>query len=57
MFAALGDYVFLHTCLTSACETYGCRVHAHAFMTNHFHLLVTPSTASGVSDMMKTVGR
>jgi putative transposase len=32
-------------------------VHAWVFMTNHVHLLVTPSTDDGVSKFMQSLGR
>ncbi len=32
-------------------------VHAYVLMDNHFHLLVTPSTATGLPQMMQAVGR
>jgi len=32
-------------------------IHAWVFMTNHVHLLVTPSSKHGVSKMMQTLGR
>jgi len=57
MFAARADYLLLHECLTAASKAHGCRVHAYAFMTNHIHVLVTPTTAEGVSEMMQTAGR
>ena len=57
MFAAPADYRFLHRCLREACDEHGCRVHAYVFMTNHFHLLMTATTADGVSRVMQTVGR
>jgi putative transposase len=36
---------------------YGCSVHAYVLMTNHVHLLVTPSSAGAVSRMMQWLGR
>ena len=36
---------------------YGIAVHAWVFMTNHVHLLMTPSTAQGVSHLMQYMGR
>ena len=36
---------------------YGCAVHAYVLMTNHVHLLVTPSSAGAVSRMMQWLGR
>ena len=32
-------------------------IHAWVFMTNHVHLLVTPSTEEGISKMMQMLGR
>ena len=32
-------------------------VHAYVLMSNHFHLLVTPSTPTGLPHMMQAVGR
>jgi REP-associated tyrosine transposase len=32
-------------------------IHAYALMTNHFHLMATPSDQTGVSTMMQSVGR
>src|SRR5262245_9870414 len=57
MFAVPADYRFLHRCLREACEEHGCRVHAYVLMTNHIHLLITATTADGVSRVMQTVGR
>ena len=34
-----------------------CRIHAYVLMTNHVHLLVTPTTVGGVSRMMQQIGR
>ena len=36
---------------------YGCVVHAYVLMTNHVHLLVTPSSDGAVSRMMQWSGR
>lgn len=35
----------------------GCAIHAYALMTNHIHLLVTPSDAEAFSSMMKRVAQ
>lgn len=37
------DYDYFRHCLTEACGRYSCLVHAYALMTNHAHLLATPS--------------
>jgi len=36
---------------------FGCAVHAYVLMTNHVHLLVTPSSSDGVSLLMKHLGQ
>ena len=36
---------------------YGVAVHAWVFMTNHVHLLVTPTSSDGVSRLMQSLGR
>ena len=43
--------------LRDAALKFECRVHAYVLMTNHVHLLVTPSAAGAVSRMMQAVGR
>ncbi|WP_082626683.1 transposase [endosymbiont of Ridgeia piscesae] len=35
----------------------GCVIHAYVLMTNHAHLLMTPSTSSAASKMMKRLGQ
>lgn len=44
---------FLHTASASA----GCAIHAYALMTNHVHLLITPQTTTGASQIMQCLGR
>jgi putative transposase len=34
-----------------------CRIHAYVLMTNHVHLLVTPMSENGISQMMQALGR
>lgn len=51
------DYRFYHEALEEAAHRYGCAVHAYVFMTNHVHLLLTPSTGEGPSRVMQSVGR
>lgn len=43
--------------LTESARTFKVEVHAYVLMSNHFHLLVTPSTAEGLPLMMQAVGR
>jgi putative transposase len=56
-FVADSDYRFFLDILRAACERHGCRVHAYVLMTNHVHLLMTPSTKFGISAVMQSVGR
>jgi putative transposase len=57
IFLAHADYRFFRDCLREACDLHGCKVHAYVFMSNHVHLLMTPTTASGIGDVMQDVGR
>jgi putative transposase len=43
--------------LHSACETLGVSVHAYALMTNHVHLVMTPSMKDSLARAMQFVGR
>jgi len=56
-FAAASDYHFYKECLEEACEKHGCQVHAYVLMPNHTHLLITPTTETGVALVMQSVGR
>lgn len=57
IFFCVDDYYkYLDTLKQSADES-GCAIHAYVLMTNHIHLLVTPSTCEGVSQMMQGIGR
>src|SRR6266481_1344459 len=51
------DYAYYLECLKDAADKYGCAVHAYVLMTNHVHLLMTPSDRDGVSRVMQSVGR
>lgn len=51
------DYAFYLQKLREAAEKYRVRVHAFVLMTNHVHLLVTPSDKEGVARMMQSLGR
>lgn len=56
-FFAPQDYRFYLDCLEDAARRYGVAVHAHVLMTNHVHLLMTPTCPSGISRVMQSVGR
>lgn len=43
--------------LQRAARRRGCDIHAFVLMTNHVHILATPSVADGVSRLMQDVGR
>ena len=38
-------------------ELFEVQIHAYVLMTNHVHLLLTPSHVEGVSRMMQSLGR
>ncbi|MFI8481870.1 transposase [Pseudomonas sp. NPDC078700] len=43
--------------LADQAQKHGCAVHAWCLMTNHVHLLLTPSTAESVGMLMKGLGQ
>jgi putative transposase len=51
-----GDYACYRRLLAEAARHHGCAVHAYVLMTNHVHLLLTPSTAEGLSRLMQWLG-
>lgn len=51
------DYRFYLECLTELAAQHDCAIHAFCLMTNHVHLLLTPATARGASQMMKGLGQ
>ena len=51
------DYCRYLRDLREAALEHGCRVHAYVLMTNHVHLLLTPTAARGISLFMQFVGR
>lgn len=51
------DYLRYLQDLHEGAIKHGCRVHAYVLMTNHVHLLVTPSSAGAVGRMMQSLGR
>ncbi|MBW9262700.1 MAG: transposase [Candidatus Thiodiazotropha sp. (ex. Lucinisca nassula)] len=56
-FASEEDFSAYAHWLHESSQKYLIAVHAWVFMTNHVHLLVTPSGPEGVSKMMQTLGR
>lgn len=49
-----GTYLDL---LRDALTRYECRLHAYVLMSNHVHLLLTPTSAGAVARLMQTFGR
>jgi putative transposase len=43
--------------LVDGCDRLGCAVHAYVLMTNHVHLLVTPTRAQALSELIQWIGR
>lgn len=56
-FYADEDYQLYLQLLNTACRAHDCCLHAYVLMTNHAHLLITPSTPDGVSRVMCDLGR
>ena len=52
-----GDYELLLGLLARYAEREKVAIHGYVLMTNHFHLLATPDTQTGMSRMMQAVGR
>ncbi len=50
------NYLFYLHCLEAACKRYRVAVHAYVLMTNHVHLLMTPTDEHGISRVMQLVG-
>jgi putative transposase len=51
------DYLAYLRWLTDAVAEHDCAVHAYALMTNHVHLLITPSHPHAISRSLQYVGR
>lgn len=51
------DYSVYLDKLNEYAETYGVAVHAFVLMTNHVHILATPSSETGISKLMQSLGR
>ena len=56
-FASDDDYIAYAHWLQEAADKYGIAVHAWVLMTNHVHLLITPSEENTVSLLMQYLGR
>lgn len=51
------DFAFYRWALNEAQAEAQCAVHAYVLMTNHVHLLATPSDIGGPAKMMRSLGR
>lgn len=56
-FFADEDYLFYLERLAEQARKHGCAIHAWCLMTNHVHLLLTPSRADSVGLLMKGLGQ
>lgn len=50
------DYTEYVGRLAAAARKFGVAIHAYALMSNHVHLLASPSSAGGIAKMMQAVG-
>lgn len=57
IFDAEEDYRRFLEIMEAAAEANCCHIHAYVLMTNHVHILVTPSHEEGVGRMMQSLGR
>jgi putative transposase len=51
------DYRYYLGRLKEAIERHDCALHAYVLMTNHVHLLLTPSTEHGIAKSIQMLGR
>ena len=57
IFAGEGDYRFLLELFEAYSRELKVAIHSYVLMGNHFHLLATPETGTGLPEMMQAVGR
>ena len=57
IFAAEADYQFFRDAVVEAAGRFGLAIHAYAWMTNHIHLLATPTYADSISKTFQSAGR
>ena len=51
------DFQFYKEVLTEGLNRYGAQLHAYCLMTNHVHLLMTPSFTDSISRILQHIGR
>jgi putative transposase len=57
IFSSAADYLMLLALLDEYAHKFAVALHAYVLMSNHFHLLATPTTDDGLPQMMQAVGR
>ena len=57
IFAAEADYQFFRDAIVEAAGRFGLAIHAYVWMTNHIHLLATPTDADSISKTFQSAGR
>lgn len=57
IFASDEDYSAYLDWLKKAASKHKCAVHAYVLMTNHVHMLITPSSEQGLGKLVQMVGR
>jgi putative transposase len=57
VFQSTSDYAFFLHLLRRESLLYSVSIHAYVLMTNHFHLMATPTNRTGLSRMMQGIGR
>jgi putative transposase len=57
IFKTAADYQHILNLLDDNAKKFAVDVHAYVLMSNHFHLLATPQTDTGLPQMMQAVGR
>ena len=57
IFAADADYRLFRDTLAEAADRYGLAVHAYVWMSNHVHLLATPTQDNSIGKVFQSVGR
>ena len=51
------DYYYYLKRLNESFDRHGCALHAYVLMTNHVHLLLTPTTEQSIGKAIQTLGR
>jgi putative transposase len=57
IFAVTHDYETLLGLIEEYAKKFGVAIHAYVLMSNHLHLLATPTTEDGVPQLMQALGR